>query len=102
MKRIYWKLFSAEHVNQVVFEIPRIINRYGIIINSSLLSDYCMNFMFEIEHNEIIGLKNDLGKYLSDCDWGDDISEGSCIVFLNLRFINSTGDVKNKIPNVPG
>lgn len=102
MKRIYWKLFSAEHVNQVVFEIPRIINRYGIIINSSLLSDYCMNFMFEIERNEISRLKNDLGNYVSNCDWGEDISEDGCIVFLTLRFINSTGDVKNKIPNVPG
>lgn len=102
MKRIYWKLYSIENVNQVLFEIPRIINRYGIIINSSLLSDYCMNFMFEIESSEIISLKNDLGRYVSNHDYGEDICECRCIIFLNLRFINSTGDVKNKIPNVPG
>ncbi len=101
MKKLYWKLFTLQDRNKIIFEVPRLINYHGIIIHLSLLSDYCLNLTVEIDGAQIASLADELSGYFAIAKQDDSFNEPA-IVFISIRFSDARGEHKSIVPNVPG
>lgn len=78
----------------------------GSILNFTMYSDIGMGLNIEIEECDISGLYAALGKFLILSEpLPDDLrvdSEVEWWVLMHVSFAKGSGDVKAKIPNVPG
>ncbi len=102
MQRIYWNFYTSHERNQIIFEIPRLINHCGTIIHQSMFSDYCLNLTIEITSSEIPILQNMLSKYFKIDEHIRINKKSQVIIFISIKFNNATGEQKNIIPQTPG
>ena len=103
MQKIYWKSYAKTNRQDILFNLPRLINSYALITNSTLLSDYCINFVIEAEMTVFNDLVCELQKQIEFTVIAPDKSySGTIMIYLSVAFKNASGELKNLIPNVPG
>jgi hypothetical protein len=104
MKRFYWTGISNDERIKAIDEITCIIDKYGIILNSNRFSDISLSLVIEIEELKVIDLYDSLKPIMSiegmDNNFTD--SKIECMVLFSITFLKGTGDLKIKVPNVPG
>ena len=98
--------YSSGERNTVIENVKRIISSDGYIVNFNMFSDLALTLMVEIEENKVVKLYDSLSTVLTLSDLNrsviDNASTQECVIFLNLSFTKGTGDLKLKIPKVPG
>lgn len=103
MNRIYWKIYTAHNRHDMIYELPKLINSVGVMVDFSQLSDYCINFLIEIADDELINLQHLLIKLTgANLELPSINSDLATVVYLSVIFKSSTGELKNIIPHVPG
>jgi len=103
MQKIYWKSYAKTSRQDILFNLPRLINSYGLITNSTLLSDYCINFVIEVEMTVLNDFVCELQKQIEfTLIIPERIDSEIIMIYLSVAFKNASGDLKNLIPNVPG
>ncbi|MTI30300.1 hypothetical protein [Xanthovirga aplysinae] len=106
-KKLNWEAFSGEDRNNILREIQNVISiNDGCILNFNMFSDLALSLCVEIEEKKILGLHKALKSLLkiSDLDLGiiNQNSQKEWLLFINLSFSKGTGDLKMKVPEVPG
>ena len=104
MKNLFWTGYSNSNRIQAIIETQKIVNNFGYIIDFKQYSDISITLQIEIEENKIEQLHLSLLNYLSldDCEIPLNKSFSERIIFLNITFSKSTGDLRIKVPAVPG
>lgn len=101
---IYWKGFSNKDRNIAIYEIENVVNQYGFIIDFQMFSDLELSIKIEIEEQNIYKLYMDL-KTCLDLNVYEDLnskSKNDRIILLNITFSKSTGNLRIRVPAVPG
>jgi len=104
MKRFYWTGISKDDRIKAIDEITGIIDKYGIILNSTRFSDLSLSLVIEIEEFKVKDLYDTL-KPIMAIEVDDNNLSGSninCKIFFNITFAKGTGNLKIELPNVPG
>jgi hypothetical protein len=107
LKKLNWEAYSSDDRNKTIEETKAIISRNdGYIMNFNLFSDLALTLSIEIEEHRIAKLHEGLSQVLkvSDFDAGtiNQESKKEWLIFLNISFTSGTGELKIKIPEVPG
>lgn len=99
-----WKGFCNKDRNIAIYEISNVINQHGFINDFHMYSDMEMSIMIEIEAQKIAYLYQDLKTCLdlNEFEWLNSKSKNDQIIFLNITFLKSSGNLKTEIPAVPG
>lgn len=106
-QKLNWQAYSSVDRNQIIEKIKDAISiSDGYIMNFNVFSDIALSLSIEIKENAIKKLHNALSNILkvSDLDI-ENINLGSrkeWLIFINISFSNGTGNLKRKIPSVPG
>jgi len=100
----HWKGFSNKDRNAVINEIENIINRYGFITDFHMFTDMEICIKIETEEQNLYPLYSDLKNQITLNDYIDinSKSKKEHTIFLNITFLNSTGNLKIEVPAVPG
>ena len=106
-KKLSWKAFSNNERNAVIEAIKHAISICdGCIINFNMFSDLALNLSIEIEENKIQELHCALSLVVnvSELDLHDINLESKkeWLIFINTSFSRGKGELKQKIPEVPG
>jgi len=104
-KKINWQGYTSEERNRTIEELKNVItNNDGGIINFNMFSDLALSLSIEIPENKVDGLHQALTNFLklSGQDYTDLNSPSECLIFLNVSFGAGRGELKIKIPEVPG
>ena len=101
---LYWKGFCNKDRNVGIYEVERVINQYGFIVDFKMFSDMEINLKIDIEERNIDNLYHALSAYLSLNELKDISSSARTgrIVLLNITFTQATGNLKIEVPAVPG
>lgn len=103
MNRIYWKIYTEQSRHAIMYELPKLINSLGMMVNFAQLSDYCINFLIEIDTPELINLQKLLAEtFLTNLDLPTINRESATVIYLSVIFKSASGELKNIIPHVPG
>ena len=101
---LYWKGYCNKDRNAAIYEIEIIVNNYGYIIDFHMYSDIEVCLKVEIEERKIPDLYSKLNSFLSlnDIKYEKSDSAHERIVFINITFTQSTGNLRIEVPAVPG
>jgi hypothetical protein len=104
MKRIFLTGYCKNDRIESIYEIERIILRYGHITDFQKSSDMSINFRIELEEEQLEQLFESLNGCISmnDYDPSGTHPGKECVVFLNVTFKSGTGDLSIEAPSVPG
>ncbi len=106
-KKLNWEAFSNGKRNKVIEELKNTISSSdGYIMNFNMFSDLALTLSIEIEENKIQTLHKALALVLkvSELDLNELNLESKkdWIIFINISFGKGIGELKQKIPKVPG
>lgn len=106
-KKLNWQAYSVNDRNETIEKVKEAISRNdGYILNFNMFSDLALSLHIEIEENRIIDLHSALKGIikLSDIDVEKILgtSRKEWFVFLNISFSKGKGELKTKVPAVPG
>lgn len=103
MQKFYWKGISSDDRIKAISEIATIVDKYGTILNFQKFSDITLGLVIEIECEKVLSLYKCLSDImlLEGFDNQDSTVKEESILFLNVTFIQSTGDMEIEIPNIP-
>lgn len=104
MKRVYWTGYCKQTRLESIRNIENVISKYGFINNFNLFSDISISLIIEIEEKNIDLLYDNLSEliYISDYKKINSTSKLEYYIFLNISFVNGTGNLIIEVPNVPG
>ena len=104
MDTIFWTGYCNNERFAAIGEIEKVINSYGYITDFKEFSDVSLSIKIELEELNIDKLFTDLKKtiILDDFEGVNSISNRERIIFLNITFARSTGDLRIEVPAVPG
>lgn len=104
MKKLYWTAYCDIERNIALEKIQAIISKYAFISDFKLFSDISINIIVEVETNKLDILYKELNKNIRIPSFNKDgiFYNNEIIIFLNITFIKSTGDLKIEVPHVPG
>lgn len=101
---LYWKGFCNKDRNTGIYEVERIVNKHGYIIDFQMFSDLEINLKIEIEEQHIGSLYDDLSGCLTlnELQNSSSTSRDDRLILLNITFTQATGNLKIEVPAVPG
>ena len=104
MKTIFWTGYSHEDRFVAIKAIETIVNDYGFITDFKQFSDISISIKIELEAQKIDDLYDSLSSYLTlkESEKINATSKQEYIVFLNVTFTKSSGNLRIEVPNVPG
>jgi hypothetical protein len=105
MKIIFWKAYVSEERLVSLPKIQHMIHLFGFILDYKLFSDISIAIQIEIDENKIQQLFNILSTYMSielDESHINNESDRTRMIFLNITFVNGTGNLKIEVPSVDG
>lgn len=104
MENIFWTGLSDNERHSVIDKIQRIVSKYGDIVDVHLFSDVSLSMTIEIEEFKIDKLYDELTKILrvQRLKSLNSISKKERTIYLNITFSKGTGDLRIKVPSVPG
>jgi hypothetical protein len=107
IKTLTWQAYSSGERNYIIEELKSAINSSsGYIMNSNIFSDLALNLSIEIEESKVLELHNELSRILNvskpDINKINLASGKECLISMNISFSKGKGELKNKIPEVPG
>ena len=106
-KKLNWVLLSNEDRTKVIEAVKNAISSSdGCIINFNMFSDLALALSIEIEENRISVLHKALSNIvkISDFDYKETNlnSKDEWLILMNISFGGGTGELKIKVPVVPG
>ena len=107
INRLIWTAYSSKPRIEIIENIKDIISKSdGYIMNFNMFSDLAITFSIEIPEHRIIELHNALDSILKISDIStEDVfnkSKKEWLIFMNISFSKGTGELKIKMPEVPG
>jgi hypothetical protein len=104
MNNIFWTGYCNKDRNIAISEIEKIVNTYGYIIDFKQFSDISLTLKIELEELNIDKLFLALGNYmnLNNFEILNSSSNRERSIFLNINFIQGSGDLRIETPAVPG
>jgi len=104
MERFNLSGICGKNRHEGINKIEHIVNNHGYIIDFKRFSDISINLIIEIEKNKIDSLYHDLDEFMFMEEFNklNSTSTKECTVFLNVTFKRGLGNVRIKVPNVPG
>ena len=101
---LYWKGFCNKDRNIGIYEVERVVNKYGFIIDFHMFSDLEINLKIEIEERNISSLYHGLAEVLTlnDLKKIPSTDPTGRLILMNITFTQSTGDLRIEVPAVPG
>lgn len=108
MQKFYkWEGITSSNRNQVINELKEAISiADGAIINFTKYSDLALSLSVEIGDDKVGALHHGLEAIMKiekkNAQKPVGGSNSEVIVLLNISFAKGTGDLRNKIPDVPG
>lgn len=104
MKRFYWSGINNDERIKAIDQITGLVDDYGIIVNSSRVSDLSFNMAIQIEERKVKDLFDCLKTVMSIDGVNNNLtaSKKDCLVLINITFTKGTGDLTIEVPNVPG
>ena len=105
--KLIWTAYSSKHRIEIIENIKDIISKNdGYIMNFNMFSDLAINLSIEIPEDRIIELHTALNSILKISNISsEDVSNKSkkeWVIFMNISFSKGTGELKIKMPEVPG
>ena len=106
-KKLRWQAYSNGDRNKVIESAKNIISiSDGYIMNFNLFSDLALTLAVEIEENKIQMLHQGLSPILniSELELKELNLESNkeWLIFINISFSKGKGELKRKVPEVPG
>jgi len=106
-KKLYWKAYANDDRNKVIEEIKNIISiNDGCIMNFNIFSDLTLTLSVEIEENKVQILHKALSSILNISELELNNlnleSKKEWLIFINISFSRGKGELKRRIPKVPG
>lgn len=100
MRSIFWTAYSSGDRHYVINTIKESVVGYGDIVDFNFFSDISIVLTIEIADCNINGLYKQLKQHmqLDDYDLLNSLSKKERIIFLNITFTNSTGNLKVETP----
>ena len=103
MQKLYWKGICHDERIKAIREITAIVDKHGTILNFQKFSDVILSLVIEIEPKKLSLLYKCLGEIMLIEGLDKKTSEfsGGTILFLQVTFAQSTGDLEIEVPNIP-
>lgn len=102
LPRIYLTAICNTSRTEAITKTEAIIQQYGTILDFSLFSDVSLALVVEIHGQNIPIIMHALDSTLLFNDNTEPIQQINYHVFLNITFTLGTGNMKHRIPEVPG
>ncbi len=104
MENIFISCYSDHERHSAIELVKRIAGKYGDILDAKLFSDVSMSMTIGIEEHKIDGLYRELSENLvtEKFEYLNSASKKERTVFLNVTFTKGTGNLRIKVPAVPG
>lgn len=103
-ERIFWTAYSQRERSEVIANVEKIINKYGFITDFKHFSDLSFGLNVETSGKNIEKLYRKLAGFLKmdeyDCQPSD--ADAEVLILLHINFSRGKGNLKVKIPEVPG
>lgn len=105
--KLNWQAYSVGDRNESITKIKEIIlSNDAYIVNFSLFSDIALSLSIEIPEDKILSLFHTLSSIVEisefDFDTINQESNKEWLIFLNVSFSRGKGDLKIKVPEIPG
>ena len=105
MRRFFLKGIYPRDRLHGIEDIREAVRDSGFIVDHKMYSDISMSFTIETEERKFEELLNCLSSVISLEDSDKQLhreSSKEIQVLLNVTFIAGTGDVRNRVPAIPG
>ena len=104
MENIFWTGFSHDERHSAIDKIQSVVSQYGDVVDVHLFSDISLSMAIEIEEFKIDKLYDGLTKIIGiqKPEYLNSISKKERTIYLNITFVNGTGNLKIEVPSVPG
>jgi hypothetical protein len=106
-QRLNLQAYTSGNRNKIIDEIKGAISGSdGYILNFNMFSDYAISLSIEIEEGGIQDLHKTLSQILKvselDPENINTDSRKDWLILMNITFSGGKGEIKSKIPSVPG
>jgi hypothetical protein len=104
VKNLFWSGVSNDERHTAIDNIKSVVSKYGDLVDVHLFSDISLNMKIEIEECKIDRLYTELTPIilLQHFEYVHSASKKERKIYLNITFSKGTGDLKIKVPLVPG
>lgn len=103
MKKFYWSALSDDNRHKAIQDTILVVNRYGVLNSFLRCSDLSLGLSIDTEERYVERLYLDLAGIMTltgKVGQVDDRSSASCMVLLNLTFLQGTGELEIENPGL--
>jgi len=103
MKALFWKAYTHLNRHEAIDLLKRIVSQYGSIMDFKPFSDLDLSLEISINEDRLPILLKSLQEHFT-IDAPDFIVESNQerLLYLNITFTQSTGNLIVEVPAVPG
>lgn len=104
MGNIFWTGYSNGERHEIILQVKQTVAAYGDLVDFKLFSDIAIGLTIEIKERTVSALYHRLKAHLLLDDYNDapSASDKERVIYLNITFTRSTGDLRIEMPSVPG
>ncbi len=103
MKALFWKAYTHLNRHQAIDLLKQIISQYGAIMDFKPFSDLDLSLEISVNEDRLTALLLSLKKHFT-IEAPDFLVESNQerLLYLNITFTQSTGNLIVEVPAVPG
>lgn len=104
MQNVFWTAYSNRNRTAAISQLEETVHRYGYIVQFKPFSDLSLSVHIEVPESRMDALyvALELQMRLDPVEKTESASDRERNVFLNITFIQGSGNLKTDVPAVPG
>lgn len=103
MKALFWKAYTSLNRHQAIDLLKSVISKYGSILDFKSFSDIDLSLEISINEDRLMGLLDSLKAHFTiEAPIFSANSNQERLLYINITFNQSTGNLTVEIPAVPG